>query len=92
MISLRSKITQKILNLFFLNEKEKFYINELAGKIKVKNDPKNYEVIVYCKSRIVDPSFKDGNKIKKLSQVDKNWQKILKKELKPKKYFLKFEK
>lgn len=39
MISLRSKITQKILNLFFLNEKEKFYINELAKKIK--EDPAN---------------------------------------------------
>jgi len=39
MISLRSKITQKILNLFFLNEKEKFYVNELAGKIK--EDPAN---------------------------------------------------
>lgn len=34
MIPLRSKITQKILNLFFLNEKERFYINELAEKIK----------------------------------------------------------
>ena len=39
MISLRSKITKKVLNLFFLNEKEKFYINELAGKIK--EDPAN---------------------------------------------------
>ena len=39
MISLRSKTTQKILNLFFLNEKEKFYINELAEKIK--EDPAN---------------------------------------------------
>lgn len=34
MIPLRSKITQKILNLFFLNGKERFYINELAEKIK----------------------------------------------------------
>lgn len=39
MISLRSKITQKILNLFFLNEKEKFYVNELAKLIK--EDPSN---------------------------------------------------
>ncbi len=39
MISLRSKITQKILNLFFLNEKEKFYVNELAKL--VKEDPSN---------------------------------------------------
>lgn len=34
MISLRSKITQKVLNLFFLNEKERFYINELAKLIR----------------------------------------------------------
>lgn len=39
MISLRSKITQKILNLFFFQEKERFYVNELA-KI-VKEDPAN---------------------------------------------------
>jgi len=39
MISLRSKITQKILNLLFLNEKERFYINELAKLIK--EDPAN---------------------------------------------------
>lgn len=39
MISLRSKITQKILNLFFLNEKERFYVNELAKLIK--EDPSN---------------------------------------------------
>jgi len=30
MISLRSKITQKILNLLILNDNERFYINELA--------------------------------------------------------------
>jgi len=30
MISLKSKITQKLLNLFFLNEKKRFYINELS--------------------------------------------------------------
>lgn len=39
MISLRSKITQKILNLFFLNEKERFYVNELAKLIR--EDPSN---------------------------------------------------
>ncbi len=34
MISLRSKITQKILNLLILNGNERFYINELAKIIK----------------------------------------------------------
>lgn len=39
MISLRSKIGQKILNLFFLNEGSEFYINELANLIE--EDPAN---------------------------------------------------
>lgn len=39
MISLRSKITQKVLNLLLLNEGERFYVNELA-KI-IKEDPSN---------------------------------------------------
>jgi len=39
MISLKSKIIQKILNLFLLNEKERFYVNELA-KI-IDEDPSN---------------------------------------------------
>ena len=34
MISLRSKITQKILNLLILNENKRFYVNELAKIIK----------------------------------------------------------
>ncbi len=39
MISLRSKISQKILNLFFLNENKRFYVNELARIID--EDPSN---------------------------------------------------
>lgn len=39
MISLRSKITQKILEVFFLNEKERIYVNEMAKRIK--EDPAN---------------------------------------------------
>src|SRR3989344_3476688 len=34
MISLKSKITQKILNLLILNENGRFYVNELAKQIK----------------------------------------------------------
>jgi len=39
MISLNSKLVRKILNLFFLNSKEKFYVNELARLLK--EDPSN---------------------------------------------------
>lgn len=85
-------VLEKIRSKLRSDPKLKILFQRMTGKIKVKNDPKNYDVIVYCKSRIVDPLFKDGNKIKKLSQVDKNWQKVLKEELTPKKYLLKFQK
>ena len=39
MISLRSSITQKLLNYFFINPDEERYVNDLARKLKV--DPKN---------------------------------------------------
>jgi len=83
---------KKIKNKLKSDLKLKILFQRMTGKIKVKEDPKNYDAIVYCKSRIVDPLFKDRNKIKRLSQVDKNWKKIVKQELIPKKYFLKFEK
>jgi predicted nucleotidyltransferase len=39
MISLKSKITQNILEVFFLNDKEKIYVNEMAKRIR--KDPAN---------------------------------------------------
>ncbi len=39
MISLKSKVTRKTLELFFLNEKERFYVNEIAKRIG--EDPAN---------------------------------------------------
>lgn len=41
MISLKSKVTQKILNYFFINPKAKHYINELARLLDL--DPKNVD-------------------------------------------------
>lgn len=41
MISLRSKVTVKILNYFFLNPEAKHYINELARILNL--DPKNID-------------------------------------------------
>ena len=39
MLSFKSKITQKVLNYFFINQTAKLYVNELAKKLEV--DPKN---------------------------------------------------
>jgi len=85
-------VLKKIKSKIKSDPELKILFQRMTGKIKVKNDSKNYDAMVYCKSRIVDPLFKDGNKIKRLSEVDKNWGKIIKEELSPKKYFLKFEK
>lgn len=41
MISLKSKITKKILNYFFINPQAKHYINELAKILEL--DPKNVD-------------------------------------------------
>jgi len=35
MISLKSEITQKVLNYFFLNPQENLYVNELARKLSL---------------------------------------------------------
>jgi len=42
--NIRSKISRKILNYFFLNEKERVYINEMARQIE--EEPKNVHRIL----------------------------------------------
>lgn len=60
-------------------------------EIKCMLNEQNYDVIVHCRSRIVDPLFQHNYSIKRLSEVDDKWAEIIKKELLPKRYFLKFE-
>lgn len=62
----------------------------MNNKIKYTNDPLDFETKIACKARIVDPLYRDGDKIKKLSETDTEWAAILKSELKPKEYFLRF--
>ncbi len=59
-------------------------------KFKFVNNPCNYQLHAFCKSRVVDPFFRVGNRIKRLSEVDHNWKKILSQASKPKEYFIKF--
>jgi len=64
----------------------------MNGKIKAKQNRKNYDAHIFCKSRIVDPLFINKGKITRFSEVELKWSKIVKQELKPKEYFLKFKK
>lgn len=95
MISLRSKITQKVLNLFFLNEKEKFYVNELAKLIR--EDPANvYKKLLELKKEgllsdeflgkeryfFLNPKYPFLKEYKKIILKGLGFEKILKEKLK----------
>jgi len=66
--------------------------DRMNNKIKFENNPNNYDGKVFCKSRVVDPLFYREVIIKKVSEINKNWDKVLEQELKPKEYFIKFDK
>lgn len=70
----------------------KLLFDRMNNKIGFKNDPNDYDVVVFCKSRVVDPLCWNNGKIKRVSEVESGWDDIIKQESKPKQYFLKFEK
>ncbi len=74
------------------DEQLKLFYERMNKKIKASNNPENYDTQVFCKSRVVNPWCKYNGEIKQVSDIDTNWAKTLEKELKPKQYFLKFEK
>jgi hypothetical protein len=86
------EIIQKISKFKGKDDRLNLLLKRMNGEIKFRLDKKNFDAVVLCKSRIVDPLFKRNSSIKRLSEVDNNWAKIVKKESLPKKYFIKFEK
>ena len=85
------KIIITKINKYLNKDKNlKLLWQRMNGKIKVKQNRNDYDARIFCKSRIVDPLFKDKGKLKRLSEAEPSWGKIVKQELKPKEYFLKF--
>ncbi len=74
------------------DEKLKILFNRMNGKIKCANNPRDYDAKVYCKSRVVDPLYLNNGKLQRISDIDEEFDIILKRELRPKLYFLKFAK
>jgi hypothetical protein len=81
-----SKIEKHVMK----DKKLGLLFDRMNGKVSYKNDPADYDVEVYCKSRAIDPLFLDGRVLKRVSEVDKNWINFITEELKPKHYFIKF--
>jgi len=85
-------VVEKIEGFLDKDEKLRILFGRMNNKVKIINDPSNYDASVFCKSRVVDPLFKQGQEIKKISDVDPSWDDIIKRESRPKQYFLKFDK
>lgn len=86
------EVLEKINKNLESNKKLKVLWDFVNNKIPSKNDPNDFETHIFCKSRIVDPLCRHEDEIKRVSEIDPKWTKIVKQELKPKEYFLKFEK
>lgn len=85
-------VLEKLQKFLDKDEKLKLLWERMNSKIAITNNPNNFDVQVFCKSRIVDPLFKNKGVLKRVSEVEPSWADVIKQELKPKQYFLKFEK
>ncbi len=72
------------------DDKLKLLFDRMDNRVAYKNDPEDYDAKVFCKSRMVDPLCRHEGNLKRVSQVDKGWKELVKRESKPKEYFLKF--
>lgn len=85
------KIVLKKIKKYQKQDKElNLLLKRMNNKVKFINNPKDYHARVFCKSRIVDPLFKRGDSLVRLSEIDKKWAVIIKEESQPKEYFIKF--
>ncbi len=85
---------QQVLNTIKPHHQSDGRLTELFQRMnnreRVSNNPDEYGRAVVCKSRIVDPyCMRDGIAVK-LSNVEPAWLPIVRQEMEPKKYFLKF--
>jgi len=86
------EVLDKVKSKINTDPKLKLLFDRMNNKVGFKNDPNNYDAKVFCKSRIVDPLCMHNSKIKRVSEINLGWKDIMIEELKPKEYFLKFEK
>jgi len=83
-------VLEKIQKFLDKDKKLNLFWNRMNNNIKADNNPNDYDAQVFCKSRVVDPLFKDNGVLKRLSETEISWSDIIKKELEPKEYFIKF--
>lgn len=84
-------ILEKIQKFLNKDKKLKLLWERMNNKIKAVNNPNDFNAQAFCKSRVVNSLFIDNGILKRVSDAEPVWNDIIKQELKPKQYFLKFE-
>jgi hypothetical protein len=72
------------------DEKLNIFWKRMNNGAGFENNPNDFDVEVYVKSRIVDPLCWHEEKIKRVSDIKPEWKGVVEKESKPKQYFIKF--
>ncbi|MFQ6049836.1 MAG: HD domain-containing protein [Candidatus Paceibacterales bacterium] len=85
------QVLEKVKEYLDRDKKLRLLFDRMNNKIKFQNNLEDFDARVFCKSRVVDPLCRDGGEIKRVSEIDKDWVKVLERESMPKKYFIKFE-
>lgn len=85
-------VLEKIKPHIKTDSKLSLLFDRMNNKIGFRNDPNDYTGKVFCKSRVVNPLCWYNGKIKRVSDIEPNWNGIIERESKPKEYFLKFDK
>jgi len=65
--------------------------DRMNNKIGFRNDSKDYDGKVFCKSRVVNPLCRHDGKIQRVSEIKRGWNDVIKRESIPKEYFIKFD-
>ena len=84
-------VLKKIAIRLKKDERLRLLYDRLNNKVPFRNDTKDYDAQVFCKSRVVDPLCLVNGELKRVSQADPYWKEVVEKQSSPKEYFLKFE-
>lgn len=85
-------VLEKIKKMMGADEKLSSLFERMDSGKGYSNNPNDFDVIVYNKSRIVDPLCYHEREVKRVSDINPGWKKVIAEEMKPKKYFVKFSK
>ncbi len=86
------EVLEKVGKYLERDKELKFLFDKMNNRVEIENNPKDFDINILVKSRAIDPLCKYNGEIKKISEIDKSWGEIVKKESKPKEYFIKFKK